>query len=289
MLLSNPTSLLSRRFGDEKAITMLAQAGFDAFDMSFCDRVSAEDPLLNEHYAEYAHQLRAFADKAGIVCNQAHAPYPSSVGDPEKDAAIYTSIVRAIESAAILGAKIIIVHPRQHLPYGANIAALKQINLDFYRSLIPYCEKFGIKVAVENMWQGNPINKRVTVDSTCSRAEEFCAYVDEIGSPWIVACLDIGHVPLTGEYEAHMIRTLGKRIAALHVHDTDAEKDLHTLPFFAKIDYEEVADLLKEVGYSGDLTFEASNFYSRVPAELVPDALTLMVKVGRYLIRRITG
>ena len=54
-----------------------------------------------------------------------------------------------------MGVKLIVVHPKQHLPYleGNNAEILKQLNLEFYNSLIPDCEKYGIKIATENMWQ----------------------------------------------------------------------------------------------------------------------------------------
>ena len=53
------------------------------------------------------------------------------------------------------------------------------MNVEFYKSLIPYCEKFGIKVACENMWQNNSASGAIT-DSTCSRAWEFCKYIDAV-------------------------------------------------------------------------------------------------------------
>ena len=89
--------------------------------------------------------------------------------------------------ASILGAKCIVVHPKQHLPYRRNAETLKKINFDFYKSLIPYCEQFGIKVAVENMWQMNPVGRKTIVNSTCARVEEFCEYVDMLDSDFIVA------------------------------------------------------------------------------------------------------
>ena len=50
--------------------------------------------------------------------------------------------------------------------------------MKFYKSLIPYCEEYGIKVAVENMWQ----YPGMISHSTCSRPEEFIRYIDELDS-----------------------------------------------------------------------------------------------------------
>ena len=173
---------------------MIAEAGFDAYDISLFG-MNEESPLMGKDYKKYAEELKEYSEINKIACNQAHAPFPSSVGDPDKDAKIYDSIVRSMEIAAILGAKIIVVHPVQHLTYAEHPQELFEMNVAFYKSLIPYCEKFGTKVAIENMWQYNFASKAIS-DSTCSRAWEFCEYIDAVNSEWIVGCLDIGHASL---------------------------------------------------------------------------------------------
>lgn len=286
MLLSTQTQRLQNKLGYEKAFEILKNAGYDAFDLSLFHPVFEGDPLFTDDFRPYAEKLREHADRIGIKCNQSHAPFPSSVGDPAKDAEIYKSILRAMEIASVFGAKYIIVHPKQHMPYRANAAKLREINIEFYKGLIPYCEKFGINVAVENMWQMNPTGSKTIVDSTCSRVEEFCDYIDSINSERIGACLDTGHVSLCGEDMGVMIRGLGgKRLKALHVHDTDGYRDLHTLPFTSENDFGLVMKLLAEIGYEGDLTFEADRFFHNFPVEMYPDVAAFMAKTGRQLIK----
>ncbi|MBO4422975.1 MAG: sugar phosphate isomerase/epimerase [Clostridia bacterium] len=286
MLLSTQTERLAGTFGYEKAIEILAGAGFDAYDLSQFRPTGKDDPFYSGGYLDYAKALRGLSDKLGIKCNQSHAPFPTSTGDAEKDEKIYGSIIRSMEIAAVLGAKCIIVHPMQHMPYRENEAVLKEINVKFYKSLIPYCEKLNINVAVENMWQMNPVGRTTIVNSTCARVEEFCDYIDTIGSERIVACLDVGHVSLCGEDMSVIIRGLGSsRLKALHVHDTDGYRDLHTLPFTSQNDFGLVMRLLAEIGYEGDLTFEADSFYRNFPAEMYPDVAAFMAKTGRQLIK----
>ena len=141
MLLSNTTEVLNTRLSDVEAIKFMAEAGFDAFDMSFMHMTDHDEhPLNQEHYREYALELRKIADEAGIICNQAHAPMHNKCGNPEFDKTFMPKILRAIECASILGAKIIVVHPIQCLTYAENADLLKEMNIKFYRSLIPYCE-----------------------------------------------------------------------------------------------------------------------------------------------------
>ena len=283
MILSTMTSVLAKRFGTKEAIKIISDAKFDAYDFTICG-LGEDSPVFGDDYLNYAKDLRNFADERGIICNQAHAPFPSSYGEKEKDEKVFLKIVRSMEVAAILGAKIIVVHPKQHLTYAEHQEELFEMNVEFYKSLIPYCEKFGIKVACENMWQNNSASGAIT-DSTCSRAWEFCKYIDAVNSEWIVGCLDIGHVSLVTKNIPDFIRAMGnKRLKALHVHDTDFKNDLHNLPFTQKIDYLSVVRALGEIQYEGDLTYEADCFLKGFPTEFLPEASAFMCKVGRCLI-----
>lgn len=288
MLLSTQTDLFGKVYGDAAAIRMIKAAGFDAFDMSFFEMFGNKDyPMNGDNWRDYVRSLRAVADECGIVCNQAHAPFASSTGDDADDKRRFDAIVRSMEAAAMLGAKVIVVHPKHHLPFTTCKDALFDMNVQFYRSLLPYCEQFGIKVACENMWQYNHAAGRI-IDSTCSRSEEFCAYIDAVDSPYLVGCLDIGHAELTDEDLPHFIKMLGKeRLQALHVHDNDLHGDDHTLPFTRKIDFSAVTAALADIGYAGDFTFEADNFLKQFPRELHEDASRFMCCVGRQLVRMI--
>lgn len=284
MLLSTHTAWSDEKISQKEAIRIIAEAGFDAYDISLFEMTRNPESQFNrDNYVDIAKDIRSFADSLGIVCNQSHAPFPTSVGDAEKDKVIFGKIIRAMEIASILGAKIIVVHPKQHLNYAEHADELFEMNVEFYKSLIPYCEKFGIKVACENMWQCNNGNK-VPSDSTCSRAWEFCKYLDAINSEWVVGCLDIGHVSLMNADIPQFIHKMGnKRLQALHVHDTDYKSDKHTLPFMEKIDYHAVCKALSEIEYKGDFTYEAEGFYSGKPVGLFPATARYMCEVGRYL------
>lgn len=288
MLISAQTKRLRSRFGMENAIRILAEAGFDAYDWSMGPMEQEPDHELNQpDYRQYAVHIREYADKLGIVCNQAHAPTPSSYDSPEQTATAFEKITRAIEVASIAGAKNINVHPYQHLLYPHNEEALKKMNYQFIRSLVAYAEKFNINIVVENMWQyyDGRINH-----STCSNPAEHCAYVDAAGSDRIGALLDIGHAALVTGDVPNSIRTLGRnRLRALHVHDNDLIDDLHAVPFTSKIDFNAIAVALAEIGYEGDMTLEADGFFGKIPDELIPAAAQFMCQAARCLAAKVNG
>ena len=92
-------------------------------------------------------------------------------------------MTRALESASILGAKNIVVHSIT-VPDGVDF---EKYNIEYYKSFIPYCEKFGIHVAVENLFSRD--NKRKRINGKLGSPEELSGIVEKINSPWIVACL----------------------------------------------------------------------------------------------------
>lgn len=279
MKLSTTTGRFHRKFGFHKAIDFLVDAGYDALDFSQFDK----EVYTAEHGKEYYTEIRKYAEDKGVFFNQSHAPFGSSFEDEEKTAKRFDEIVTAIKRASFLGVKNIIVHPCQHLKYDVegNPEKLFEYNMEFYKKLIPYCEEYNIKVALENMWQHTGMINH----STCSRPEEFVRYIDELNNDSFVACLDIGHAALVREDIGDFIKALGnKRLQSLHVHDVDGTNDSHTLPYFGSINWEKVMKALGEIDYKGDLTFEADCFMDDKPDILLPDCAKLMAKTGKHLI-----
>lgn len=279
MKLSVEIYTLSTKFGDFKAFEMIKNAGFDCVDYSYYWENEREE-ILGENYRNYAQSLRKKLDEIGLECNQAHAPFSLPYGAKfDVSEKKYLQLVRSIESASILGAKNIIVHSLT-VPEDADFM---KYNIKYYKSLVPYCEKFGINVAVENLFRGDP--KRKCYIGKLGSPAELNGIIEEINSPYIVACIDIGHASLTGyEPEKFIEKTNPDVLRALHVQDTDYLSDLHTLPYLGSLNWENIMSALKKVGYSGDLTFEIMNYLHKFPDELVFEAMKLAVSVGRYLI-----
>lgn len=285
MKLVTHTEPLTARFSYPEAVRMIAKAGFDGVDCSFFDMKEDDSPWCADNWKDLVRELRTIADGEGVSFRQAHAPFPTAKGAEPYDTVIRARILRSMEAAALLGVENIVVHPIHYGPYWENREEQYRRSADFYRGLIPYCEEFGIRVCTENMWSRD--KARIIRDSLLSRPEEFCALVDEVGSPCIGACLDIGHAALVGQDPANMIRRMGSRITCLHVHDVDYREDKHALPFTQELDWEGIAKALGEIGYRGDFTYEAENFLLKMPRGLAEDGLKFQERVGRYLIRRI--
>ena len=293
MKLSTQTWDLYRRFGDEKAIRMYREAGFDALDYSLFEMQNVTHPLLDDDETvsgQYAARIRRTVEENGMYVNQTHSPFafPGKWHDME---AFYGYIVPRIEKsvriASLLGARCIVVHP---LP--ACLTALKgspeagrQMTIDFFRSLKPAAERYGIRIAVENVWDFDKLRQR-PVENGRSGVEEPIPYFDELddGKNFTV-CLDVGHCGLIGKEAPDVIRQAGAgRITALHIQDNNYIEDWHTLPGMGKRAWDAVMKALAEIDYQGEFTFEADRFLARYDDEFVGEAARFMVKVGRMLI-----
>lgn len=284
MKLSLETNNLSERFGDLKAFELIKEAGFDSIDMSypkFNGKTSIKDsPYYGSDYLEYAYKLRAKLDSLGLTCVQAHAPVVFRYGDSfSKESESYRQILCSLESASILGAKYIVVHAIG-VPEGVNLA---EYNREYYHSFIPYCEKFNIKIGVENLpvynGFGQPWGERFGLPDNLS------AFVKSLNQDYFVACIDLGHAALTYELaEKFIADTEGSIIKLLHVQECDFVRDSHTLPFLGGFNWKAILKNLKNKGYDGDLSFEIFKYFYYFPDELIPEALRLAGKTGRYLI-----
>ncbi len=287
MKISTQSEVFARKFGDERAIELLAKAGFDAVDWTLFGVAEPSLERSDDELRDYFGGLRKVVETNGIYINQTHSPFPTSVFDDERDAVIFERLRRAIIASGALGARITIVHPiiLRENRYGSLAKENKELNISLYSKLIPYARENNVKIAVENMWNfDNAIGK--ICPTVCSSSVEMADYVDTLneiaGEERFVACLDLGHTTLAGEAPLdEMLETLGSRLKALHVHDNDGIHDSHTAPGFGgKVDFAALARGLKAVKYDGELTFEADAFYKSFDEVLLFDAGELLAKIG---------
>lgn len=285
MNLSTQTDVAGKRFGEEKAIRWICEAGFDCIDYSMF-AMQEDDCVLNlSDYERYALSLKKTAEEYGKFFNQAHAPFPSyKVNDEEYSRKIFPKIIRSIEIAGILGVKNIVVHPTD---FGKKSEENLQLNFEFYNKLQPTCKEYGVKAAVENMFGRDKLRGYIC-PNICSVGEEFRRMMDMLDPECFTACVDIGHAGLVGTTAPELIKALGHDwIGCLHVHDNNYKEDKHLPPYFCNLDWEEITQALADIDYKGDFTFEADNMFRHYPEELMPAAYSMLHSIGRTLISKI--
>ena len=286
MLIGIDSSEVIRRFGEEKGLELIKQAGFDCVDFTFVD-----PPRLDDTYLEQAKQTKALLDKIGLICNQAHAPFRSFKYGQAMDCSNphFLEIVRSLEYASIIGAKHIVVHGvRVPSAFGNDISnpayrlyscfgteESLAYNYDFFKSLAPYAKKFGIQIAIENV--GVAFAAPYLMNEIIKRLDD----------PVFVVLVDIGHSFLFRTAPEVFISSVTPgMIKGLHVQDNDGITDQHLLPGLGQINWDNVLCALVDYGYDGDFTLEIPYLVSQMPVEATFETLALAAKISRTFVSR---
>ncbi len=196
-----------------------------------------------------ADQIKKAAEGAGIrihsVMNQAHWDYPLSSADPAVVARSIAGMETSLKNAAFWGADTVLLVPAVVNPQTSYRDAWTRSQAQI-RKLIPLASQLKVIIGIENVW-----NKFLLSPL------EFAKYVDEFNSPYVRAYFDVGNVVLFG-YSQDWIRTLGKRIAKLHLKDFRFRNEhAEFVPLReGAIDWKAVYAALKEIGYNGTATCE---------------------------------
>ena len=153
-------------------------------------------------------------EKSGIetptVVNKDHWSVPLSDPDPEVRKKCIASVAKSLEEIKELGGDTVLVVPgvvNDKVSYeDAYITSQNSI-----RELIPYAEKTGMQIGLENVWNNFLISP-----------VEAKRYIDEINHPLVGWYFDIGNVLRYG-WPEHWIKTLNRRIMKLHIKEFSRE------------------------------------------------------------------
>lgn len=277
MKISTEIDSIALQIGEEKAVELVAKTGFDAWDFSMfqmCEKqngilVPTNHPLAQDNYLAFARKLRQIGLDNGIICNQGHAPFPSS-----PQSAYY--LKRAIECLTEAGGEILIIHPMNN--------GTPQENAEMYFELLPFAKEHSVIIATENMWNWLPDAEHSSF-AACATPESFNAHLDAVNDDSFVACLDIGHAEMLGSNTSaeEMVRALGNRLKALHIHDNDKLHDSHQPPFTMNIDFLPIVKALKDINYDGYFTLEASYYIKNLKKPDVPECVKTLYNSAKRL------
>ena len=280
MKISTEIASAAKIIGEEKAIEYYAKAGFDAWDFSMFNMckydwdnkclLENDHPLSQNNYLKFARKLKQTGLDNGIKCNQSHAPFPTYC--PE----IRSYFKRAIECTKEAGGEICIIHPDNN--------KTAEENKEIYLELLPFAKECNVKIATENMWNWDTLKDQSSF-AACATPESFNSHLDAVNDEYFVACLDIGHAEMRGSDTSavEMIKALGNRLLALHIHDNDKWHDSHQIPFSMDIDFNKVVEALRQINYKGYFTLEADQYLSAYTKDNIFDGIKNLADAARKL------
>ena len=287
MLISTQTGHSVGRLGFEQGVLTLKNAGYDCLDLSLFEMIRDDSPYIAGDWKKLVEERKAFCDANGIIFNQSHAPFSFAWADENiRENIAKPRILQSLEVSAMMGVKIVVVHPLHWMPYLGHEDEINELNIKYYKSLVPIAKDLGIKIALENMWQKEVKRKCICTD-VAGFAKDHAMLIDAIDSEYVVACLDVGHCSLVGEEAENTIRILGHdRLKSVHLHDNDYQGDRHTIPGLGQMNWDNIMKAFEDIKYDGEFTYEADAFLKGFENDFFPTAVEFMVKKAKYLVAK---
>jgi len=241
-------------------------AGFDAIELA----IGTSGEISLDSSQESLARLRREIEDTGIEIAGLACPlgwqWPFTSEDPAVRAKAHECHRKALWAANALGTDAVLVLPGVvDVPWDPSIPvvgyeeAYKRAT-DEIGKLIGDAEAAGAVICIENVWNKMLLSPR-----------EIVEFVDQFDSPWVQVYFDVGNCVVIG-YPQHWIRIIGRRIKRVHI--KDFRRSVGNLNGFVDllsgdVDWPEVIQALKEVGYNGPITAEMIPPYRYYPEVLI--------------------
>jgi len=263
-------------------VQKLAELGFEAIDFNFSDYSYPDSIFAKDNWREVVENIKAVADKSGIVFSQLHSPFYMIIDNHEHDEFEAMMMERSFAVCQILGAKWAVIHQKRFSEglNEANYNQTKSYNIERIQRLCKTAAEYDIGIAVENFFRFPEELKNQGIN----QVSDLIDTIDQSNCANLGICLDTGHAFFDGINPSDAVNAFGKRLKVLHIHDNDGRNDLHIAPFTGRIDWEQFMNSLNKSEFAGVFSLEIHNFVQRMPKELIDDAVRLSFKIAKYLV-----
>lgn len=241
-------------------------AGFDAIEVAFSPGGALTPETSDADIKKIAAAIRAEGVEIAGLATGMLWEAPLSHPDTKVREKGKQIVRRMIAAAPVLGVDAILV-----VPAAVDVFFLPDAPVVDYRdawsrssevvaSLVGEAEKAGVTIGIENVWNRFLMSPM-----------EMVQYIDQFKSKNVGAYFDAGNVMLFG-YPEQWVRALGKRIVRVHV--KDFKRSVGTAGGFVDllggdVNWPEVVNALREVGYDGYVTAEMIPPYTHYPEVLI--------------------
>lgn len=244
--------------GEEYALRMLHDAGYDTVDISFVFQDHDDFVLRADHWQQRVEDIGKTAETLGIKIHQCHLPYTV----PHKLAAMtceYRALYdectrRAYIASGMLGVRWAVAHPWTHPELNFENKASLEANHAYYDPFIELGIQHNVGTALENMC---PCLNREMPMRYCQHYDQLLELVDSFHDPMVGVCWDTGHANQMKLDQHRALLAVGSRLKALHINDNQyGSFDEHLLPYIGDNDWASIMEALVEIDYQGVLTYE---------------------------------
>jgi len=294
MKLGISCATIAAKYGYEKAFALIKESGFDAVEINL-ERYGKRDipeDIYNasqDEFESFFSNIKRLADSAGLEISSTHGR--GQIYTPDEDQCRYAewACEKDLLATRILGAPTCVIHSIVNSNWPDRYDDedfLYEKNAQFFRYLFPFAKANNVKIGLETYGK-TKINDKYQV-TFFAHAKDMKKQFDMLDTEYKTVCVDTGHTNeahfLGAPSPADMIRTMGKDVTVLHLHDNNGTADLHLPPISDKrggVDWVDVFEALDEIGYDGVYNFE---LVLRRFGDILDDAVRFLGKYLRYFI-----
>lgn len=217
---------------------------------------------INVHYVELMDEglhtlngtrvkkLREIAEACNIEF-MVHSPFADiniATPNPVLQKTIWKRLETSMMHASQLQSRLWVFHP------GLKTAVTPfypgsdwKLNMDSVKQLQEMAEKHGVEIAIENVPEPFPF--------ILKSVKDFTRFLDELDDA-LYLVLDVGHANINQQIQA-FITTFSDKIAHVHASDNKGDYDAHLGIGDGTVNWTEVAEALKSIGYQGAVIVES--------------------------------
>lgn len=257
-------------------MNMAKEYGFDSIELALNEKGELSLESSDEEikaYTDYAKDLNIEISSlaTGLYWSYSLTSANEAVRNKAKEI-----VKKQLDFASILGVDTILVVPGSvgvdFIPDSEVVQydAAYERALSAVKELSGYAEEKKVCIGIENVW-----NKFLLSPM------EMRDFIDKTGSEYVGAYFDVGNVIYSG-YPEHWIKILGNRIKKVHF--KDFRREVGTLAGFVDllagdVNYPNVMEALKSIGYEGYVTAEMIPGYKTYPEQIVYNTSKSMDKI----------
>lgn len=200
----------------EERVKKIKQSGFDCV-------ITSADKRFKKHNGSIKKQVMLFK-KYGLELSSLHMVYtikelPYFWEKGKLGRKLTRSLIKDVKIAHKYGFSCVVVH------LAGEYSLVGEARL---KKVLRVCEKLKIPLAIENI----------------EYQKLFLDVFEKIHSPYLKFCYDSGHNNVF-DRDFDYLSQFGDKLIALHLHDNNSKEDQHTLARFGTINWEKVAQGLK--------------------------------------------
>ncbi|MBI5555927.1 MAG: sugar phosphate isomerase/epimerase [Elusimicrobia bacterium] len=257
-------------------LSLIKKAGFEIVELWNGGKEWGAETHFDHHDHKQVKALQDALWDQQIRGLTMHGPFgiscDISVPDEKVRKKAIDEIGLAIETAAKIGAKIVIVHSGNMLTNsqdGFEKNRRIETSIQSLKIISEIAQKKNVRLALENLLGG----------MVAGEAWQLEQIIEALDKDVVGVCVDVSHASLGKELDK-ILKTFSSRIIAVHISDNHGKMDDHLIPGEGTLDFVKIARKLKEINYGGVFTLEIlGEAVKRKPEEVLKAARQIALKI----------